>query len=133
MVDPGVISEVTFQRDSMSSEDSIINPYASAHEDNFMSYSQKYLPADVLNPDRNYATAHFVLNDNHMIISRSDYTVLSYIGDVGALLGTLQLISSVILLNVFQINILAENDLLVKVFRLRKKHYKTEEFKITYV
>lgn len=98
----------------------------------FISYSQKYLPADVINPDRNYATAHFVMNDNHMFITRTDYTFLTYIGDVGALLGTLQLISSVILTNLLQINILAENDLLSQVFRSRKNNLKTAKFKLTY-
>ena len=90
------------------------------------------MPADVINPDRNYATAHFVLNDNHMIVSRTDYTLLAYIGDVGALLGTLQLISGIILVNVFSINILAENDMLNEVYRLRGKHHKTTHFKLTY-
>jgi hypothetical protein len=132
MIDPGIISEVTLQRDTLNSQDNIYNPYAAEHEQDYMSFSQKYLPSDVINTDRNYATAHFVLNDNHMIISRTDYTVLSYIGDVGALLGTLQLISGVILVNVFSINILAENDMLNDVFRLRRKHHKTAHFKLTY-
>lgn len=97
-----------------------------------MSYSQKYLPSDIISTDPDLATQHFVLNDDHMIISRTDYTVLTYIGDVGALLGTLQLISGVILVNVLQINILAENDMLNSVFRLRRKHHKTDHFKLTY-
>lgn len=84
----------------MNSEDDILNPYAEAHEEKFMSYSQKYLPSDIISTDPDLATQHFVLNDDHMIISRTDYTVLKYIGDVGALLGTLQLISGVILINV---------------------------------
>lgn len=133
MINPGVIAEITLQRDFLESEDDILSPFAESHEQEFMSFSRRYLPADVINPDRNLATAHFILNDHQTQIHRSDYTFLAFIGDVGALLGTLQLISSALLINVLQINILAENDLLSSVFRLRSSNFKTTKFRLTYL
>jgi len=89
MIDPGYISEVTLQRDLLKAEDDIVTPFPEIMETNFMSYSQKYLPADVLQINPRYATAHFIVNNHSTIIARTDYNVLTYIGDVGALLGTL--------------------------------------------
>lgn len=49
-------------------------------------------------------------------LERTNYTILNFIGDVGALFGTLQMIASFILLKVFQIGALLENSIIKRVF-----------------
>ena len=68
-------------------------------------------------------------------ITRSDYSLFQFLGDVGALYGTLEIIFNFLLKTVFQIGVLVEQKIISGVFRLRQKSKPLiiRRLKITYL
>ena len=91
MIDPGQIQKVTFNRDKIFGYDDIVSPYGSAAEYDMMSFKNTFLPAEILSPLPNLCTGHFLISLDHHIITRTNYNLLNWLGDAGALLGTLQM------------------------------------------
>lgn len=86
----------------------------------------------MLHDEPNYFTAHFVMNRNHDVFSRSNYTLLALLGDVGAVLDTLQKICAFLLLSIFKIGVLLENHLISGIFKKGLPNYKVKKIRLSY-
>lgn len=76
------------------------------------------------------------MQDNNQLTStRENYTLFEFIGDVGALFGSLFSISNFILFQMLQVGVLLDNHLLMGVFRKLKsksKLFKTARLKLSF-
>jgi len=75
-----------------------------------------------------------VVSSDHTYITRTQYTFLAWLGDVGALLDALQKIAGIIVVGLLKIRVLLENDLLSSIFRMRvsKSDLKITNVKFSY-
>lgn len=119
----------------MNGNDHMVDPYSGANVYEFLNYEKISVPQPSTKffETKEVLKMQFYLGIGHAEINRSTYTLLDFIGDVGALLGALQLIVAFVLSNFFQVGILLEDSLLAGTFRKRdsKDKLKVNEFKLT--
>ena len=89
-MEPGHNSQITLRRDEVDTIDDIVNPYAEPTVYDLIAYSEKQLPVDLLHTEPSFMKVNIVVSPDHTYITRTQYTFLAWIGDLGALLDSLQ-------------------------------------------
>lgn len=133
VMDAGHINEINFQRDEVDLNDETMNPFSSTVTHNLVSYTERMLPVEVLHAEPTYMRALFTVNRHHSATTRSVYTILDLVGDVGALYDSLNLIWAFVLVYIFRVAIFLENLVLTSVFRKRIDEMKYKTFSLSYL
>jgi hypothetical protein len=95
---------------------------------NFFKPDTDYTLIEASQPDKsgiyetgsNLIELYIGLSLNKLSYERSNYTLLNFIGDIGALYATIMSIASFILTFIFRIDVVIEHHLLNEVFRVRE-------------
>ena len=132
---PGQSKKVFLRQDTVLSDDDMWNPYAETEQFDFVSFEKQDIAPSLFLEQKVLMSCFIFLTKHKTTISRQSYTFLTFIGDVGALQGTLTLIFGSVLVNVLRIDILLENDLISSVFRKRKvgDGFGVQKFALTYM
>jgi hypothetical protein len=132
---PGQAKKVFLRQDTVLSDDDMWNPYAETEQFDFVSFEKQDIAPSLFLEQKVLMSCFIFLTKHKTTISRQSYTFLTFIGDVGALWGTLTLIFGSVLVNVLRIDILLESDLLSRVFRKRipGDRFGVHKFTLTYM
>ena len=132
-MDAGHIMEINLQRDEVDLNDEEYNVFSSTQTHHLVSYTERQLPVEVLHTDPTYMRALFTVNRHHSATTRTVYTVLDMIGDIGALFDALNYIWAFFLVYLFRVSIFLENLVLETVFRARVTEMKLRPISLSYV
>jgi hypothetical protein len=77
-------------------------------------------PSTSVNANNTLAQINFFLTLDRVVIERSDYTLLMFLGDTSATFGALQSIVGIFLLNIIRIQTMFDSYLINSVFKYKK-------------
>lgn len=123
---------VELTRNTLILHDDVYNPYGWEEERVFINQKSTIFSKQIIPGSDNLFTAVFFLNTSGVIHARFNYTLLSFIGDVGALFGTLQGICAFIMFTIFRLGVMLDNFLISNVFRTRDGKGNIDKVKMTY-
>ena len=108
---------ITLLRETLVLHDEIYNPYGWEEEKVLITTSEKISTRQIIDGSDNIFTAVFFLDGSGKQTSRFNYNILQFIGDVGALFGTLQAICAFFMFTFFRMGVLLDNYLISSIFR----------------
>ena len=95
-IEAGSIKLIRMERNELDARDSIWEPFSPPTVNPFLDFDVIDLPTDTILEPR-WVTVHIEVTKHHMQVTRRNYTLFEFFGDVGALKRSLLEICSVLL------------------------------------
>jgi hypothetical protein len=105
------------ERNELDAQDNIWEPFSAPKTFPFLNFDVIDLPTDTILEPR-LVTIHIEVTHHHTTVTRRNYTLFDFVGDVGALKDSLLDICT-LFLGLFKIQILLENYILNALFRTK--------------
>lgn len=117
-IEAGSIKLIRMERNELDAQDNIWEPFSPPTVYPFLDFDVIDLPTDTILEPR-LVTAHIEVTHHHMQVTRRNYTLFDFFGDVGALKSSLMDICS-LLLGFFKIKLFMENFALNSLFKKKE-------------